>query len=202
MSLLRRTQWRCSTGSAAGAGVDFIVASGGWIQLRDRALQPRDFHYSGAGVGLPWERLLPTEIKMPKFGLPQIKGHEFGGAGSSQDFLSDTYDVMGPTRETFAYNALAPSSRPNPQRPPPNPMHHRPQLHPAFHKRPLQQFHRPRNPPHDEHSRSHARSRHPHRIIKRQFSRQRLSKRIIASRPDSPKRPIRRKPRQPLSSIA
>ncbi|MFB9128879.1 hypothetical protein ACFFYR_39180 [Paraburkholderia dipogonis] len=68
--------------------MDFIVASGGWIQLTDPALQPCDFHYGGAGVGLPMERLLPTGITMPKFGLPQIKGHEFGGAGSSQDFLS------------------------------------------------------------------------------------------------------------------
>jgi hypothetical protein len=104
MALLRHSQWRYSTGSTGGVGVDFIVASGGWIQLTDPAEHAQDFHYGGAGVGLPWERLLPGGIRLPKFGLPEIKGREVGGVGSTKDFLSSGSVLM---TQAFAGNELS-----------------------------------------------------------------------------------------------
>lgn len=92
MSILRPSNWSYKTGATGGVSIEFVVASGGTIELADPAGRVNDFYYGGIGLGYG-EGFRLSKIKIPKFKLPDIKipkiaGHEIGGAGSLKSFDS------------------------------------------------------------------------------------------------------------------
>jgi hypothetical protein len=98
MSILRSSKWNYQTGSTAGVSIEFVVASGGDIALKDPGGQRVDFHYGGIGLGMGGGIRL-SKIKVPKFALPDVKvpriaGREMGGAGSLESFNSGGFVYM------------------------------------------------------------------------------------------------------------
>ncbi|WP_431820156.1 hypothetical protein [Burkholderia sp. F1] len=98
MSILRSSKWNYQTGSTGGVSIEFVIASGGDIALKDPGGHRVDFYYGGIGVGIGGGIRL-SKIKVPKFALPDIKmpkiaGREMGGAGSLESFDSGGFVFM------------------------------------------------------------------------------------------------------------
>ncbi len=72
----KESAWKFNTSSTAGIGVEFVVAEGGSIFLKDPSGNDAVFRYGGAGAGLSFG------FKLPKFGKIDFKflGKTVGGA--------------------------------------------------------------------------------------------------------------------------
>lgn len=89
---LRRSAWNYETGATGGAGIGYVVGSGGKIILTDPAGVQQTFYYGGLGAGLS------AGFKIPKVKLPALtyKGKGISGAGSATAFPSGGYVFMAP----------------------------------------------------------------------------------------------------------
>lgn len=92
MGNFRPSKWTYYTGATGGANLEFIVASGGKVVLKDPSGTQVSFYYGGAGIGAGMGITL-SKIKIPHFVLPDIKlpkilGHDIGGAGSLESYFS------------------------------------------------------------------------------------------------------------------
>lgn len=74
MIVRMKSKWEFDTSSSAGIGVEFVVAEGGSIYLKDPSGQRVTFRYGAAGAG--WS----TGLKLPKIGKLQLKGRGVGAA--------------------------------------------------------------------------------------------------------------------------
>jgi len=86
LNVKKESKWSFNTSATGGAGVGFVVGSGGLIRLNTPDKSIASFHYGGIGVGLSIGGKTP---KLPK--LPRIDLKGKSGAGSSTEFNSYGY---------------------------------------------------------------------------------------------------------------
>ncbi|PRX32035.1 hypothetical protein B0G75_10450 [Paraburkholderia sp. BL18I3N2] len=98
MWLFRESLWSFDTSAAGGFSLDFLVASGGEVLLKDPKQQSHTFHYGRVGVGYGFGARLPRirspKVTLPEIRLPKISGHEVGGSVASKNFTSNGYVFM------------------------------------------------------------------------------------------------------------
>ena len=85
MLLIKKdSAWQFVTSSSGGIGIEFVMAEGGTIMLKDPSGSPVNFTYGAAGAGLS------AGLKLPKIGKlkvqPKIKGKTVGGGVAPAEF--------------------------------------------------------------------------------------------------------------------
>lgn len=82
LTILKPSAWQFTTSSSGGIGVEFVVAEGGKIFLKDPTGNAVSFAYGGAGIGLA------AGVKLPKIGKLQVnvKGKGLTGAIAPAQF--------------------------------------------------------------------------------------------------------------------
>ena len=82
VEIVKQSAWTFDTSSSGGLGVEFFVAEGGMIYLKDQTGAPAAFRYGAAGAGLS------AGFKLPKIGKIEIpiKGKGVGGAIAPASF--------------------------------------------------------------------------------------------------------------------
>jgi len=89
---IRPSKWTYDTGATGGASVEFIVASGGEIILRDPSQKKVTFYYGGAGLGvglgINLSKLKIPHFSLPNIAMPKIFGRDVSAAGSLESYSS------------------------------------------------------------------------------------------------------------------
>lgn len=98
MWLFRESKWSFDASATGGVSLDFLVASGGEIILKDPNQQSHSLHYGGMGVGFGVGARIPAirlpRLALPEIRLPKISGRDAGGSVASKNFTSHGFVYM------------------------------------------------------------------------------------------------------------